>query len=830
MADRRTSRIDIKGINLIDSGIHVADGFCEKIHNLRVTGSGQWSNVCELNKIAVIDPDGTVSATVIFKHDVLPDSDYITLSDNKVYVSALDDDGLFTHKQQLLSSIPTNIKVTAHGNILSISGLNYNQIFDYHFLYDPDSGKYQKIDFANLKAPIIKTVTVNKIEAPTQSDISSVTTIRSTLISRIKKNYVDGTTTEKEDLYNTYLNDTTYVKGCFLIFVAYKLQDGSIIKMSSIERVGYETNNYYKREEYLTLSHEVTYKYFQNLYAYSPTLTFSIDTNVKDNLFIKSVVVYATRPEQNFIYGNLDGINDDIVRTIEKDTDMENGYTLSVYECNAEKIRHEPVETLAELPFYEIAELALDETSITLTKKHFETIESEPVYEANYSAHATYSFNKFYYNNRLHAFDIRQVFSAGTQLMPYAYDGAPDGLTRNEMPNEQFILRTYIEAEGKTFIVQKSQIAYTFGDDQRIYLPRFVSYPDSRATKIEIIITTGSGAGWLHVATINLKSSDENNVAYRNVSVEYLTLFDTDPIEITGYNDKNILDNKIYVSKADNPFYFEPDKVISVDANIMALHVGLEQLSESRFGDYPLHIFTDNGIYVAESGSGEVLYARIVPLNKDVIIDGTPIITADRSIVYITSRGVMALNGTKSSCISTYMHDPLSNFLDYVRTLTVMFYLASYDELVLFNNTHTYAYVFSGKYNVWFTRDIDVIRIISPRLFANSTGIYDYIDRESNDTYKRSEILTRPIKLGNYETKRIDILIARLQARNFVLRLEGTNDLVLWETLRVSDRARIRRSLQSYRYFRIGLSSDAALTVISGFDIELYNRFVRHLE
>ena len=376
----------------------------------------------------------------------------------------------------------------------------------------------------------------------------------------------------------------------------------------------------------------------------------------------------------------------------------------------------------------------------------------------------------------------------------------------------------------------KIAIAYTFGDDQRIYLPRFVSYPDSRATKMEIIITTGSGAGWLHVATINLKPSDENNVAYRNVSVEYLTLFDTDPIEITGYNDKNILDNKIYVSKADNPFYFEPDKVISVDANIMALHVGLEQLSESRFGDYPLHIFTDNGIYVAESGSGEVLYARIVPLNKDVIIDGTPIITADRSIVYITSRGVMALNGTKSSCISTYMHDPLDKFLDYVRTLTAMFYLASYDELVLFNNKHTYAYVFSGKYNVWFTRDIDVIRIISPRLFTNSTGIYDYVDRESNDTYKRSEILTRPIKLGNYETKRIDTLIARLQARNFVLRLEGSNDLVLWETLRVSYHARIRRSLQSYRYFRIGLLSDAALTVISGFDIELYNRFVRHLE
>jgi hypothetical protein len=93
-------------------------------------------------------------------------------------------------------------------------------------------------------------------------------------------------------------------------------------------------------------------------------------------------------------------------------------------------------------------------------------------------------------------------------------------------------------------------------------------------------------------------------------------------------------------------------------------------ISSTQVGQYPITVFTTNGIYALEQGSGSVLYGNIVPLQPHVIsgkAKATP-----QGTFYVSSNQLYLMSGRDSRCVSL----PLDGGLE----LTLRG-VASYDAL-----------------------------------------------------------------------------------------------------------------------------------------------------
>ena len=839
MGERKQTAVRIAGLNTAVSDQAVRDGCCETLHNLRYR-NGEWHNVCEpACEQTLTDEENTV----LFRHEILPEKQYITRSVNALWRSELQEDGTFKPLQKLHTlSESLSPLLAAQGNVLNLCYENPENgdrpIYDTTFVYDAGKKAYYEFDINEIAPPVIHSVSLNTLSTDTvhvHPDLAPGH--KSTLLATIRTDIHTWEVLRRDFVYNTYLTDNTYIQGTFLFFLGYKMFDGSIVKMSEIRAVNYrnaDNTAFYRKVSYGDNARIA--EYYQRQTAVSPAISFSVDSAVKNTPLFSKLVVCATRNTPLCLWDKLGDERNEIPVENIYDNGIDGDGGLRIARYSSEIVANDEAKTLPETPFYEIAELDLTATAITLTgKEHFENIETQPVYAANYSSHQFRSLHKYYYNNRLHAYGAQFIFTPSLQRMPCQTGDLPDGYdARRPVEGGKYYVQVTLNADGNPYVTRLTQNAFLFnkppGNLLYAYLPEFVSYPDARAERLEVYLYTPEKT--VRIWSAKLTPGYANNIAYAYNDTEAVHYTPLPAVtDVPEPNDRFLSRAVLYVSKDDNMYYFDPQQVYTLPAGaIRQLATGVEQLSEGRFGDYPLHIFTDNGIYVAECGNGEVLYARIVPLNRDLILPGTSAIPAGGGIVYLSDAGVMSLYGRQTACLSQPLQDNGNRFVRYAEGVTFMLFLPAYNELVLHNPAYDYAYVFSLEGKAWSTRDFPPARLLSSRTIARTDGLYSVTRAEDIDRPLKTRLLTRPLKLGDFEMKRIDTLIARLTARNAILRLEGSNDLKIWETVRVSSRSRIRRSLQSYRYFRIGLSGDAAPLMLSEFHIEYYDRFVRHLK
>ena len=112
------------------------------------------------------------------------------------------------------------------------------------------------------------------------------------------------------------------------------------------------------------------------------------------------------------------------------------------------------------------------------------------------------------------------------------------------------------------------------------------------------------------------------------------------------------------------------------------------------------------------------------------------------------------------------------------------------------------------------------------------------LDDETSQSDVECMIVTRPLKFGNTEFKRLETLVARIESSDCYthVTIEGSHDCHTWIELRddwkhISNRdILIRRTSMSCEFFRlkIHLTAHAPLN-ISSVDIEYYLRFTGRL-
>lgn len=372
-------------------------------------------------------------------------------------------------------------------------------------------------------------------------------------------------------------------------------------------------------------------------------------------------------------------------------------------------------------------------------------------------------------------------------------------------------------------------------EDEIVTIPfmPIVSYADPRATKLRILaeknnvyyeiqvftlrahpfMTMAYYANYDDVLNSFVVTQDGEDPEYKCYK-HLLVSVDNTPEEIIGgeadrtpYFDVTTIqtdnryyldENRLQVSRIDNPFVNEAKHSYQIggqDSKIIGLATSSIQVSEGQYGEFPLFIFTNEGVYTLKQGiDPAILYSSISPVSKERLIPGT-ICEISQGIVYATSDGVKLLSGTSiknlSDGIMTGFDNPLLandeyndlldgttinniNIYDYIDSQPFQTYLNgakfafdSYEsELIVCNPDYNYSYIYNLKFNLWYKIDQtwDYFIVIPPKYY----GVKDdaLVDMEGTSGIIRLAsnnilIQTKPIKLGSQGYKQISRIIIR---------------------------------------------------------------------
>ena len=220
-------------------------------------------------------------------------------------------------------------------------------------------------------------------------------------------------------------------------------------------------------------------------------------------------------------------------------------------------------------------------------------------------------------------------------------------------------------------------------------IPGWLYYPDPHATEMIIRRTTSDLAG----IRIKLTKHPMLNGAYAFVSLptneEISGNVAAPTVDTSAYE---TLDSQIFTSVVNNPFVFEASGDNTVGTGkILGIVANTEAVSQGQFGQYPLLVFTDEGIY-AMSVNAEGLYSSIHPISREVCNNSDSTTPTDK----------VATSGGEAICVSGQLSGgknrglpssflPFKTFLE--NCLIAYDYKASL--LRIFNKKTSYHYVYN---------------------------------------------------------------------------------------------------------------------------------------
>lgn len=114
-------------------------------------------------------------------------------------------------------------------------------------------------------------------------------------------------------------------------------------------------------------------------------------------------------------------------------------------------------------------------------------------------------------------------------------------------------------------------------------------------------------------------------------------------------------DNKLTVSPSSNPFLVPEEKQMTFQSRIVGVAIATTALSQGQFGQFPIYVFTEDGIWAMETAAdGSFITSK--PLAREVCINPDSICSIDNAVVFVTDKAVMMIQGSQVMNISPYMN------------------------------------------------------------------------------------------------------------------------------------------------------------------------------
>ncbi|MBR5105354.1 MAG: hypothetical protein IKU93_02835 [Alistipes sp.] len=599
-----------------------------------------------------------------------------------------------------------------------------------------------------------------------------------------------------------------------------------------------------------------------------PTVSFDIIDSLGEfssNIF--DVALYCTRIHPLFTV-------DSMSRALPGSPTLNsiNNYVSATSAYQAEELPTEPFFLAATRTIAELKTIASGKRGeFLLDRSVLEHIESKGIlFEAQSSEHDMSSSKRKEINNSLHIFgDIttrfRKAYNNEKEMAKFQKPANYTPDDQDEWLNKPQLkyIGALIKAQEDIYQSPLAELNLDNGSHPLFYqCGSIISYPDYRAYELKFTEGIESDAGGdkpLFEASYQLKSAPAINYAYYippyggtetapNAGLKYPIIWPYTEAQDGSYNMDGgktslITKGKVWASKDNNPtaYPFERSYTIgSPDNEIIAINSAAIEMSDSKFGEFPVFAFTKEGVYAMQSGK-ETLYSAIIPINYDVIINPHTL-AVNGAVLYFTDKGLHALSNQGAVLLSEPIHTADNRIPDWMRT-SEMIYLPEWNEVLCTDLANNKAYVFSLDNKVWSTRDIPRGYILNndEMVVENEYKIYNLRNEEETITKPKScKVVTRPIKLGSMELKRAETMIVRFECsseQDLRVKIKGsingeTND-ASWQTLRnitttTNKDIVIRRTPFSVKYLRFTIEGDFNDNIsILAFELEYYNR-MRH--
>lgn len=665
----------------------------------------------------------------------------------------------------------------------------------------------------------------------------------------LRLNYVQSDvkdlTTTLESVYNGMLNVDDYqTSGYILVSIAYQLYDGSITKQSpprllTLGDIYHPGLFYIKNFDYTwnELNPDVTVEgYFQ------PTVLEGLNISVKNlpdyetyKNIIKKINVYASRPIRFYDFENADVT----YLNMKHDGKL---YNLRMSEVKRDGI---PRKVLAKtdvenLLMYRALQFDFGNGPKEQDVK-FSDLTTNPTMPVDATGWFNTTGDMLVYNNRLHIYNINQIYSKSQQMLSVKIDTDYPANVSTMQANYVVYIKNPM-GDNRISLTGKAQYIRDNGNIN-IYLPDFISFPDTRAYKTDVIMEIDSKR---YKYTVFLEPSATYNFAFFTVKND-ARIFRCEEAaamkpELLAVSDKS----KILVSEHANPYYFPPQHSYLAPGEVKALAVNTEQISASQVGQFPLYIFTTEGIYALQVGDGNVLYSNMIPVSTE-IANNSNVVQTKYGIVFTTDEGVKLISGIEVVNLSEPVNgeidqtirnctafrnavtdarlyniwDVLSqnDFRAYIKN-AVMGYERTNDELIVSDPSKGYSYVYSFPEKMWYKITETFNGFSRSIAYSRGSGGSSVVDLTAEQQTTRTfHLQTRPLKLGSAGFKRFARMAARGRflpqaGRYFSMYVFGSQNLSDWKLLtgKQVNRNTIHLVLQgiphTYRYAVIVIGGD----------------------
>lgn len=442
------------------------------------------------------------------------------------------------------------------------------------------------------------------------------------------------------------------------------------------------------------------------------------------------------------------------------------------------------------------------------------------------------------YNKRVNVIGMeRKPFEGFSSFMPIT-DGTTDkGYNFSAIDD-------LVEYDIYTHIVSDSMSCWVKASGTYPALPEMLKswfyYPDPNATEMRIV-KSGTTQG----ISVSLNSHPMLNGAYSFSQLPYPRVSKADfaysditipSVDTTAYES---LDSQIFTSVVNNPFVFEASGDNTVGTGkILGIVANTEAVSQGQFGQYPLMVFTDEGIY-GMSVNSEGLYSASYPISREVCLENSPLIPTDSLVFFVSKKGLMAASGGTVACMSDLMRGRLprnfatlgeGKFLEFLNDCQIAY---DYRDSILriFSKDKSYQYIYNmvDKTFSMMNSGIKAQSIVNDypdNLIQDTEGnVYSLTGKpdinDDENTYDGS-FVTRPMKLGGSATLKSLRSIKHLTDTDdgkVSLEVYGSNDCKHWQKL-------VSLGGKPYKYFtfKYSLENFKAVDSFAGSIVEIQGR------
>ena len=187
----------------------------------------------------------------------------------------------------------------------------------------------------------------------------------------------------------------------------------------------------------------------------------------------------------------------------------------------------------------------------------------------------------------------------------------------------------------------------------------FQVFPDARAYKmlVKYIDRDTSGNEYPRYGEFDMRPHPYLDCAYFNGGIDraLADLCEADGIADYPINVIDDMENKLFVSELNKPFIFPLSKRYTFQSKVIGVAVANTALSQGQFGQFPLYVFTEDGIWVMETATDGSFVSQ-KPLSREVCVNPDSIISIDNVVVFVTNKGVMMIQGSEVMNISPFMN------------------------------------------------------------------------------------------------------------------------------------------------------------------------------